>query len=146
MNTEWTGPRSCPAAALAAAAAGCLVVGGLAACSPPAAPTDRIGGDTTVLRLATSDGVGVDPTTYQGPHAFVKALEEVSGGRLKVQIAWDFASGAADAETQVVEAIASGEVDGGWPATRAFAHAGIEGLGAVEAPKIRRNSRSHAIW
>ena len=119
-----------------AAAIGCLLAGGLAACSAPAAQTDRAGGDTVVLHLATSDGEGVDPRTNQGPMEFVDALEEVSDGRLKVDLSWGFASGAADAETQLVEAIASGDVDGGWPATRAFARAGIEGLEAVEAPML----------
>ena len=37
-------------------------------------------------------------------------------------------------ETRLVQAIASGDVDGGWPSTRAFANAGIHGLEAVEAP------------
>ena len=115
---------------------GCLLAGGLAACSAPSAQTDRAGGDTVVLHLATSDGEGVAPATYDGPMEFVDALDEVSGGRLKVDLTWGFASGAADAETQLVEAIASGEVDGGWPATRAFARAGIEGLEAVEAPML----------
>jgi TRAP-type C4-dicarboxylate transport system substrate-binding protein len=123
-------------ARLACAASGLLVVGAVAACTPPAAPTDRAGGDTTVLHLATADGPGVDPDTYQGPSEFVAALEEVSGGRLKVDLTWDHAAGAADAETQLVEAIASGEVDGGWPPTRAFGRAGIEGLEAVEAPML----------
>jgi TRAP-type C4-dicarboxylate transport system substrate-binding protein len=67
---------------------------------------------------------------------FVDAVEEVSHGRLKVDLTWDYAAGAADAESQLVEAIASGDVDGGWPATRAFARAGIEGLEAVEAPML----------
>jgi TRAP-type C4-dicarboxylate transport system substrate-binding protein len=92
-----------------------------------------------VLHLATSDGAGVGPATYQGPDEFVKAVVEVSGGRLKVQVTRDYASGAADAETQLVRAIAAGEVDGGWPATRAFAHAGIEGMSAVEAPMLLTN-------
>ena len=33
-----------------------------------------------------------------------------------------------------MRAIASGEVDGGWPATRAFARGGVPGLEVVEAP------------
>ena len=33
-----------------------------------------------------------------------------------------------------MKAITSGEVDGGWPSTRAFANAGITGLETVEAP------------
>ncbi len=114
----------------------CLFGGGLAACSAPATPADRTGGDTVVLHLATSDGEGVDPATYQGPIEFVDAVEEVSAGRLKVDLSWGFASGAADAESQLVEAIASGAVDGGWPATRAFARTGVEGLEAVEAPLL----------
>ena len=129
-----TGPR--PGGLRDRSPSSCLVAGGLAACSAPAAPTDRAGGDTVVLHLATSDGEGVDPATYQGPMEFVDALEEVSDGRLKVDLAWEYASGAADAESQLVEAIASGEVDGGWPATRAFARAGMEGLEAVEAPML----------
>ena len=135
MNTlrHSTGPL--PAAGVTAVLV-CLFAGGLAACSAPAAPTDRAGGDTVVLHLATSDGEGVDPATYQGPMEFVDALEEVSDGRLKVDLAWQYALGAADAESQLVEAIASGEVDGGWPATRAFARTGVEGLEAVEAPML----------
>lgn len=135
MDMRRKSPGRGPAAGVGAALAG-LLAGGLAACSTPAAPNDRAGGDTVVLHLATSDGAGVDPDQYQGPLEFVRALEDVSGGRLKVDLTWDYASGAADAETQLVEAIVSGEVDGGWPATRAFARAGIEGLEAVEAPMV----------
>ena len=136
MRKMWKDAKRHRAAGVATTAVGCLVVGGLAACSSPAAPTDRTGGDTMVLHLASSDGEGVGPVTYQGPTEFVEAVEEVSDGRLKVEVTWDYASGAADAESQLVEGIASGEVDGGWPATRAFARAGIEGLEAVEAPML----------
>ena len=131
--TNTTGRRSAGAVAAVIVS---LFGGGLVACSAPAAPADRTGGDTVVLHLATSDGEGVDPATYQGPMEFVDAVEEVSEGRLKVDLSWNFASGAADAESQLVEAIASGAVDGGWPATRAFARTGVEGLEAVEAPML----------
>ena len=136
MNNYRNEPKQHPVAGLTVATLGCLVAGCMTACTGPDAPTDRAGGDTVVLQLASSDGVGVDPATYQGPAEFVEALSEVSGGRLKVEITWDYASGAADAETQLVEAIANGEVDGGWPPSRAFARAGIEGLEAVEAPML----------
>ena len=43
-------------------------------------------------------------------------------------------SGAAEAESELVRAIASGAVDGGWPSSRAFAAAGIPGIEALEAP------------
>lgn len=135
MNVRRTPRGRRPAAGVCVAVMG-LLAGGLAACSAPTAPNDRAGGDTVVLHLATSDGEGIHPDQYQGPIEFVRALEDVSEGRLKVDLTWDYASGAADAETQLVEAIDGGEIDGGWPATRAFARAGIEGLEAVEAPML----------
>jgi TRAP-type C4-dicarboxylate transport system substrate-binding protein len=39
----------------------------------------------------------------------------------------------------LVEAIASGDLDGGWPSTRAFSRAGIPGLDAIEAPMTLTN-------
>jgi TRAP-type C4-dicarboxylate transport system substrate-binding protein len=97
-------------------------------------PADRSGADTVVLRLATIDGaVNTNGQTF-GPEAFVEALEEVSGGRLRVEVTTRYGNGAPDAESRLVEAIAAGDLDGGWPSTRAFANAGIRGLEAVEAP------------
>ena len=69
-----------------------------------------------------------------GPQAFVDNLRTVSGGKLKVEIKKDYGAGDAKAESAIVKAIAAGEVDGGWPSTRAFAGAGITSLKAVEAP------------
>ena len=69
-----------------------------------------------------------------GPVAFVEALERVSDGQIKVEVTTALREGAPDAESQLVEAIASGDLDGGWPSTRAFAEAGIDGLQPVEAP------------
>lgn len=95
---------------------------------------DKAGGDTTVLRLATFEGqVNANGQNY-GPQAFVDNLRKLSGGRLKVELTTDYGGNAPDAESRLVRAIASGEVDGGWPSTRAFANAGIPGLGVVEAP------------
>ena len=95
---------------------------------------DKTGGDTTVLRLATFEGQVDDNGQNYGPQAFVDNLRKLSGGRLKVELTTDYGGSAPDAESRVVRAIASGEVDGGWPSTRAFANAGIPGLGVVEAP------------
>jgi TRAP-type C4-dicarboxylate transport system substrate-binding protein len=113
---------------IAAAATVALV----AACSV-APPTDKSGSDTAVLRLATIDRVNNNGQSY-GPEAFVENLEKVSDGRIRVEVTEDYGSGAPEAESNLVKAIASGEVDGGWPSTRAFANAGITGLEAVEAP------------
>jgi TRAP-type C4-dicarboxylate transport system substrate-binding protein len=113
---------------IAAAATVALV----AACSI-APSTDKSGSDTAVLRLATIDRVNNNGQSY-GPEAFVENLEKVSDGRIKVEVTEDYGSGAPEAESNLVKAIAASEVDGGWPSTRAFANAGITGLEAVEAP------------
>jgi TRAP-type C4-dicarboxylate transport system substrate-binding protein len=113
------------------AATAALIV--IAACSngPAADVADRTGGETIVLRMATIDG---EVQGGPAPQAFLDSLAETSGGRIKVEVTTSFGDGAADAESSLVEAIASGDLDGGWPATRAFAAAGIEGLEPVEAP------------
>ena len=122
INTRSIG-RWAAAAATIALAAACSAAPGI----------DKSGSDTVVLRLATIDRVNNNGQSY-GPEAFVENLAKVSGGRLKVEMTTEYGGGAADAESNLVKAIASGEVDGGWPSTRAFANAGIIGLEAVEAP------------
>jgi TRAP-type C4-dicarboxylate transport system substrate-binding protein len=113
-----------------AAAVGTVTL--VAACS--ATPSaDKSGGDTVVLKLATIDHVNNNGQSY-GPQAFVDNLEKVSDGRIKVEVTEEYGQGEAEAESDLVEAIAAGDVDGGWPSSRAFANAGIAGLEAVEAP------------
>ena len=106
----------------------------LTGCGTRITSADKTGVDTVVLRLAGIDGSIYDSPMYVGPQRFVEGLDEVSGGRLRVELIESFGDGAPDNESRLVEAIASGAVDGGWPATRSFAAAGIEGLAAVEAP------------
>ena len=111
-----------------------IAIMALAAACQATRNVDKTGGDTTVLRLATFEGqVNANGQNY-GPQAFVDNLRKLSGGRLKVELTTDYGGDAPDAESRLVRAIASGEVDGGWPSTRAFANAGISGLGVVEAP------------
>jgi TRAP-type C4-dicarboxylate transport system substrate-binding protein len=97
------------------------------------APQDKAGSQTLVLKLATTDTVAINGPSF-GQKAFLDALASVSGGLIKVDMTLGFGDSATDAESTMVEAIASGEVDGGWPSTRAFANAGIASLEAVEAP------------
>jgi TRAP-type C4-dicarboxylate transport system substrate-binding protein len=104
-----------------------------AACTTTQGP-DKTGGDTVVLTLATFEAGPNANGQNHGPEAFVENLGKVSQGRLKVELKTEYGDGAADAESQIVRAIASGEIDGGWPATRAFAKAGVPGLEVVEAP------------
>lgn len=93
----------------------------------------KAGGDTTVLTLATIDDVNDNGQSY-GPQAFVDSLVTVSGGRFKVEVTQHYGNGSAQAESNLVKAIASGTIDGGWPSTRSFANAGIPGFATVEAP------------
>jgi TRAP-type C4-dicarboxylate transport system substrate-binding protein len=108
-----------------------IVIGLAAACS--AEQVDKAGGDTVVLQLASIDPVNSNGQSY-GVQAFVESLGEVSEGRLQVEVNDTYGDGAPDAESDLVAGIASGEIDGGWPSTRAFSEAGIPGLEAVEAP------------
>ena len=106
----------------------------VAACSGQAVPPqDKADAQTLVLKLATTDSVAINGLAF-GQEAFINDLTSVSGGLIKVDMTLSFGDGATDAETKLVQAIASGDVDGGWPSTRAFANAGIPGLEAVEAP------------
>ncbi len=103
-----------------------------AGCSP--ASTDKSGSEILRLHLATHDGQ-VNSNGYEyGPDTFVRALSEVSGDRIQVDVETEYGGESASSESEVVEAIADGDVDGGWPSTRAFAGAGIPGLSAIEAP------------
>ena len=112
----------------------------LAGCQSPAGTTaGKVGGDTIRVRLATIDEVNDNGEAY-GPEAFVKALGDVSGGRIKVEVDdATYAEGSADAESRLVEAMAAGKLDGGWPSVRAFARAGIPGLDLVQAPFLLTN-------
>ena len=122
-----------PARRVAARAVIALTIMALVAACQATRSTDKAGGDTAVLTLATIDEVNNNGQSY-GPQTFVESLGKVSGGRLKVQLKTEYGNGAAEAESNVVKAIASGELDGGWPSTRAFASGGIKGLEVVEAP------------
>ena len=94
---------------------------------------DRTGGTTITLRLASIDG----PDVYApspAPQAFVEALKTLSQGRINVELHQSYGNGATTAESELVGRIASGEIDGGWPAARAFATAGVTGLEVLESP------------
>jgi TRAP-type C4-dicarboxylate transport system substrate-binding protein len=111
-----------------------MVLMPMAACQGADADADKAGSSVVVVRLGTVDPVDDNPQVV-GPATFVAALEEVSGGGLRVEVdEQTFNEGEADDEAHLAEAIAAGDFDGGWPSTRAFASAGLPGLEAVEAP------------
>jgi TRAP-type C4-dicarboxylate transport system substrate-binding protein len=94
---------------------------------------DKTGESSIVLQLATPDNINPNGQTI-APQTLIDALERRSGGRLTASVQEEYEEGEATAETDLVKAIASGVVDGGWPSTRAFSRAGIRGLEPVEAP------------
>jgi TRAP-type C4-dicarboxylate transport system substrate-binding protein len=124
---------------VAARAVTAMVVLAMTAACQTTQGADKTGGDTVALKLATFEGEVNANGQNHGLQAFVDNLGEVSGGRLKVDLKTEYGSGAPDAESKLVRAIAAGEVDGGWPSTRAFSKAGIAGLGVVEAPMTITN-------
>jgi TRAP-type C4-dicarboxylate transport system substrate-binding protein len=98
-----------------------------------AAVSDKTGGNVTVLRFATIDTLNPNGEIV-APTAFVDALARTSGGRMRVTVLDHYGDAAAAAESDMVTAIAAGQLDGGFPATRAFSRAGLRGLEPVEAP------------
>jgi TRAP-type C4-dicarboxylate transport system substrate-binding protein len=126
-----------PARRVAARAVIAIVILAMTAACTTTQGSDKTGGDTVVLTLATSDGQPPNANALYdaGPAVFVEQLGKVSGGRVKVDLKTSYGGDeAADAESKVVRAIAAGEVDGGWPSTRAFARGWVPGLEVVEAP------------
>lgn len=118
--------------AIVAIAIGGLVLSACGSQGPAVDAGDKTGAETVVLRFATFDGSS-NPLS-PGVAAFIETLESASDGGFKVEVTYAYGDGAPDAESRLIQAIASGDVDGGWASTRAFAEAGIEGLDAVEAP------------
>jgi TRAP-type C4-dicarboxylate transport system substrate-binding protein len=123
-----------PARRVAARAVIAIVLLAMTAACQTTQSADKTGGDTIALTLATFEAEPNANGQNHGPEAFVENLAKVSGGRLKVELKTEYGDGAPDAESKIVRAIASGEVDGGWPSTRAFARADVPGLEVVEAP------------
>lgn len=105
----------------------------LAAGCQSANVADKTGSRVITLQFATHDNLDPNGQTV-APGVFIQALERVSGGQIRVSLQTTYEDGAATAETDIVKAIASGHLDGGWPATRAFGRAGIPGLEPIEAP------------
>jgi TRAP-type C4-dicarboxylate transport system substrate-binding protein len=105
------------------------------ACTEPIGE-DKAGTETIVLEFATINGETNMGDGFVDIDAFADHIEAVSDGLVQVEIGVSYGEGAADAEASLVEAIASGTVDGGNPAVRAFSRAGVPGLEALEAPMM----------
>ncbi|MGN9907756.1 TRAP transporter substrate-binding protein [Phytohabitans sp. LJ34] len=107
-------------------------VGAGAACDG-AGVVDKTGGDVVVLRFGTIDTLNPNGQIV-APEVFVAAVSRLSGGQMRISVVDHYGDGAAAAESEMVAALARGELDGGFPASRAFSHAGLRGLEPIEAP------------
>jgi TRAP-type C4-dicarboxylate transport system substrate-binding protein len=108
---------------------------GAAGCTAGAHGPDKAGGgaEPTVLHLAdTSGDLRFQPTVQE----FADRVNELSNGSLRIESVDRWGNFADDAETQVVRAVADGDVDLGWVGTRVFDTMGVNSFQALSAPML----------
>jgi TRAP-type C4-dicarboxylate transport system substrate-binding protein len=111
--------------------AGLFAVG----CSAGGGSSDKAGGSggSVALRLANTNGdIGYTPAVEH----FVKRVEELSGGDVRIEVENDWGGLDSDAEQRVVRGVSSGAVDLGWVGTRVFDTLGVESFQALTAPML----------
>ena len=120
--------RPNPASAALSAVIVALVVAG---CGGGA---DKAGGQRTskptVLTFANANG---EPGTLQ---LFANAVQQRSGGTLRIEFKNDWRQGATDYEAGVIRDVGAGKADLGWAGTRAFDDVGVSSFDALHAPLL----------
>lgn len=110
----------------AAAASGCSA----------SASSDKAGGSAggpVVLRMASiSSGVSDAPPVAD----FIRRVRVLSGGAIQIKVINQWGDYAPGAEAQVVRAVAAGQVDLGWAASRMFDTMGVLAFQALSAPML----------
>ena len=91
-----------PARRVAARVVIAIVILAMTAACTTTQGSDKTGGDTVVLTLATFEPKPNANGQNHGPEAFVQNLGKVSQGRLKVELKTEYGDGAADAESKIV--------------------------------------------
>jgi TRAP-type transport system periplasmic protein len=106
-----------------------------AACSVGGDAGDKAGGPgaPVELRLANTGG-SIDQTP--AVEYFVERVQELSGGKVRIDVVDQWAEFAPDAEQQVVRDVAAGEVDLGWVGSRVFDTLGVKSFQALTAPML----------
>ena len=121
--------RPNPASAVLTAALAALALGG---CGSSGA--DKAGGERaskpTVLTLANANGDSVEL------EPFANAVEQRSGGTLKIAFKNHWRPGQADAEAGLIRDVKAGKADLGWAGTRAFDDVGVPAFDALHAPLL----------
>jgi TRAP-type C4-dicarboxylate transport system substrate-binding protein len=91
------------------------------------------GGPPVQLRLANTGGeIAQTPAVEY----FVERVDELSGGNVRIEVVDQWAEFASDAEQQVVNDVAAGEVDLGWVGSRVFDTLGVDSFQALTAPML----------
>jgi TRAP-type C4-dicarboxylate transport system substrate-binding protein len=125
-------------ATVALAVIAAVVAGG---CSGDGAGGDKAGGsgEPVVLRMAnTASNLEYFPAIAD----FVGRVKERSGGNVRIEVVDEWGNFAADAEQQVVRAVAAGQVDLGHAGTRVLDTMGVTSFQALQAPML---IDSHAL-
>ena len=109
-----------------------VVAGG---CSGDGAGSDKAGGagEPVVLRLANTAS---NLESYPAITDFAGRVKERSGGNVRIEVVNEWGTFAADAEQQVVRAVATGQVDLGHAGTRVFDTIGVTSFQALQAPML----------
>jgi TRAP-type C4-dicarboxylate transport system substrate-binding protein len=119
-------------ATVALAVIAAAVAGG---CSGDGAGSDKAGGagEPVVLRMAnTASNLEYFPAFTD----FAGRVKERSGGNVRIEVVNEWGGFAADAEQQVVRAVATGRVDLGHAGTRIFDTMGVTSFQALQAPML----------
>jgi TRAP-type C4-dicarboxylate transport system substrate-binding protein len=118
--------------------AGALLVLALTAaagCSASAGG-DKAGGPVggpVVLRMASTPAGPSDAPPVAG---FLRRVRALSGGTVRIQVINQWGLYAPEAEARVVRAVAAGQVDLGWAASRMFDTMGVPAFRALSAPML----------
>jgi TRAP-type C4-dicarboxylate transport system substrate-binding protein len=98
------------------------------------ADDDKAGsGGPVEMRLASTNG---DLDFTPAVQYFVRRVEQLSGGDLRIEAVDEWGDFAPDAEQQVVRGVAGGDVDLGWAGTRVFDTLGVKSFQALTAPML----------
>lgn len=96
-------------------------------------PVDKTGARALTLQMASIDNLNSNRQTV-GFQVFVDSLKRRSDGQLTATVEFNRGKGSVTAETDLVEAVAKGDLDAAVPSTRALSRAGLRGLEPIEAP------------
>src|SRR4029453_11529543 len=119
-------------ATVAVAVVVAVVAGG---CSGDGAGSDKSGGagEPVVLRMANTAS---NLESFPAITDFAGRVKERSGGNVRIEVVNEWGAFAADAEQQVVRAVATGQVDLGHAGTRVFDTMGVSSFQALQAPML----------